>query len=114
MENKKIRNKDTLITAKKGGEEMSNGIIVAKKCAKCKVSDICSVNFCAMDAYDEVKKRIAVQEKAQEIMILKEEHLCPSCSRLLKNGGTCLPNTNSHVTACGGYSSGIDVSGPAC
>jgi hypothetical protein len=29
--------------------------------------------------------------------------LCLSCSRLLSTGGTCDPNTNSHVTACGGY-----------
>jgi hypothetical protein len=33
-----------------------------------------------------------------------EKCLCLSCSRLLSNGGTCQPNTNSHVTACGGYS----------
>lgn len=42
--------------------------------------------------------------------ILKSTHntsspkcLCLSCSRLLANGGTCEPNTNSFVTACGGY-----------
>ena len=29
--------------------------------------------------------------------------LCPSCSSLLSNGGTCIPGFNSFVTACGGY-----------
>jgi hypothetical protein len=29
--------------------------------------------------------------------------LCITCSRLLSNGGSCQPNTNSFVTACGGY-----------
>jgi hypothetical protein len=30
--------------------------------------------------------------------------LCLSCSRLQSNGGSCQPNANSFVTACGGYS----------
>jgi hypothetical protein len=30
--------------------------------------------------------------------------LCLTCSRLQSNGGSCQPNTNSFVTACGGYS----------
>ena len=29
--------------------------------------------------------------------------LCLSCSRVFAFGGTCSPNTNSFVTACGGY-----------
>jgi uncharacterized protein (DUF488 family) len=33
-----------------------------------------------------------------------ESCLCFSCSRLLSDGGSCQPSTNSFVTACGGYS----------
>jgi hypothetical protein len=33
-----------------------------------------------------------------------EKCLCLTCTRLCENGGSCVPNTNSHVTACGGYS----------
>ena len=45
-----------------------------------------------------------VEEKFTSTNTASPKCLCPSCSRLLSNGGTCEPNTNSHVTTCGGYS----------
>jgi hypothetical protein len=56
----------------------------------------------------EIEKRVSALESVVEKFTSTNSPmpkcLCLSCSRLLSNGGTCQPNTNSFVTACGGYS----------
>ena len=36
--------------------------------------------------------------------------LCETCSRLLSAGGECMPNSNSFVTACSGFTKSLRAS----
>jgi hypothetical protein len=51
----------------------------------------------------ELELRKLVEENGSSHNTGSPKCLCETCSRLLSNGGTCQPNTNSFVTACGGF-----------
>lgn len=52
----------------------------------------------------EIAPQNAFEASEQQTTAQGEKCLCLSCSRLGANGGSCQPNTNSHITVCGGYS----------
>jgi len=49
---------------------MGNGVTVVKKCKECRVKDICSKNYCALDAYEEVAARLKDPTNSPDVLAL--------------------------------------------
>lgn len=96
-----------------GGYATDCGGDLSEECKDngCKFLGVCTRQYELSNALHNLKERAsqsaelaatvpAVAAANKQIMPC----LCLTCTRLSENGGSCVPNTNSYVTACGGYS----------
>jgi hypothetical protein len=67
-------------------------------------ADGCEHRAVLFERMSEAPQNAMVAQNTSTNTARDEICLCLSCSRLQFNGGSCQPNTNSFVTACGGYS----------